>query len=115
MGYILPQGSILKRPIDWGCYHMAIYIGQGLVVHFGGPEKKAHDAVVHCEDLQTCANGRQWSVHAVPVNDSHGAAVCAEAIRLLLLGGANGWNGRYDLLTRNCEHFTTECFETLYR
>jgi hypothetical protein len=115
----LMPGTILKRPLDGFFlrlfyYHLGVYVGDGLVVHFNGEAKKSCNAVVRKETLRDFGNGKTVSVHAVPKSLEHGEAVCQEALRLHALGGANGWDYLYDFAWRNCEDFSKHCYQVAY-
>jgi hypothetical protein len=115
----LMPGTILRRVLGgfagWlSCFHVAIYLGNGLVIHFNGETKGNRNAVVRIDSLEEFANGRPVSVHGAPKNERHGEATCREARRLHDLGQANGWNYLYNFALHNCEDFCNHCYELAY-
>ncbi len=110
-------GTILKRSLGgwygWIYCHMGIYVGDGRVIHFNGEKQKSRNAVLRKDSLAKFADGRPVKVHAVPRNDAHARAVCAEAERLLR-EEQNDFNNRYHFVSNNCESFCVNCFEVRY-
>jgi hypothetical protein len=116
------RGSIVKRPLhgwytrlSWilGVYwHMGIYIGEGMVVHFNG-EKSSTNARVCSDSLEVFAAGERVVLHAGPRNIRHGEAICAEALRVLHHSN-NSFNNHYSFPFNNCEDFCVACYEVDY-
>src|SRR5690606_36720399 len=114
----ISPGTIIKRELfgwwGWCFWHMGVYVGNGMVVHFNGEIKKAKYARLILEPLESFARNQKWRVHVRPRNAAHGEAVCREALRLLELGSRSGFDGKYDLFWRNCEDFCVRCYQVAY-
>ena len=112
-------GAIIKRPLDppLGIIysHMGIYAGSGKVIHFDSPGSagKGEGSRVVRSSLAAFSAGRDIRLHASPASKSHAKAIVAEAERLRRTR-KNGFNDSYDLFFRNCESFTTHCYEVSY-
>jgi hypothetical protein len=116
------RGSIVKRPLQgwytwfsWivGVYwHMGVYVGDGMAVHFNG-EKSSTNARVCRDTLEAFSAGERVVLHAGPRNRRHGEAVCAEAERLLEQS-SNSFNNKYSFSFNNCEDFCVTCYEVDY-
>jgi hypothetical protein len=116
------RGSIVKRRLtEWYTWfswivgirwHMGIYVGSGMVVHFNG-EKKCMSACVCKEALEAFASGEEVVLHAPPKNGRHAAGVCGEAERLLQEAN-NCYNNNYCFVFNNCEDFCVACYEVAY-
>jgi Lecithin retinol acyltransferase len=110
-------GSILKRRLGgwYGqlYYHMGVYVGDGLVIHFNGEKQKTRHAVLRQDRLDTFADGKPVKLHAAPKNRAHARAVCEAALRHYQ-DEQNAFNNRYDFVCNNCESFCVHCFEVQY-
>lgn len=110
-------GSIIKRRIASIFWHMGIYIGDNKVIHFHNPKsKKGIDkgllgkgaATIRMDSLKSFANDNKVFIHAEPLDKEHGKDVIKKAKRFHK--NPREYNGKYDLMTKNCEHFATTCF-----
>lgn len=115
-GLRMRPGSIIKRDLDGAAgvlySHVGIFVGEGKVIHFDGEAFGDRDVRVREVSLPQFSKGRLHKVSAEPRSQKHGAAVVAEARRLL--GDPSTWNGTYNFAFRNCEDFAQHCFEVEY-
>ena len=106
-------GTILKRDLDGlpglAYSHVGVYVGLGRVIHFNGAPGAGTEATIEETSLHGFSKGRRLSELAVPESEGHGAAIAAEARRVL--SAPHSWNGRYNAAFRNCEDFAQHCFE----
>jgi len=104
----IPHGTIVKRPLKGHQKrsHFGIKQPDGRVGHYNGEAKKASNAVVAIVTLDEFLDGQETCfVFRFPQNQQHADAICQEVLRQIALGDRNGWDGRYSLLGRNCEHW----------
>ena len=85
-----------------GYVHHGIYVGDGLVVHYGGFDRSARRCPVECIPLRRFAAGNGIRVQADPDAIYTGIAVVERAWSRL-------GEDHYRLLTNNCEHFCSWC------
>lgn len=109
----IPLGSIVKRRLHGLAglffWHMGVYVGAGMVIHFGG-EKKPGDDTVRRDTLETFAAGRRVVLHAEPRDTAHSEAV-VDAAERLCADARNRFNGRYHFAHNNCEDFCVASYE----
>jgi hypothetical protein len=96
-----PVGAHIVTP-RLGYLHHGIYIGDGLVVHYGGWARGLRRAPVEEVTLDAFANGREIWVRSAAPSPFDSRAVIERARSRL---GEN----RYRLLTNNCRHFCEWC------
>ena len=113
----IKPGSIIKRRISGIFWHMGIYIGNNQVIHFHNPELGhgvdkgifgKNGATIRMESLDKFAEKGQVFIHAEPKNKKHAQKVIERAKNFYK--NPDEYNGKYNLLTKNCEHFATTCF-----
>jgi hypothetical protein len=113
----IKPGSIIKRRISKVFWHMGIYVGNNKVIHYHNPGrgKKADKgifgkggATIRMESMERFAEEGKVFIHAEPVDNAHGKEVIEKAKKFYK--NPRDYNGKYDLITRNCEHFATTCF-----
>lgn len=111
----IKPGSIIKRQIYGVFWHMGIYIGNGKVVHYHSPKGKHSEGIltqsnakIRKETLTKFADGKNVYLHAEPIDDKHGKSVVNKAEKFYK--NPKDYNGKYNLLTKNCEHFAATCF-----
>ncbi len=114
----IKPGTIIKRRISGIFWHMGIYIGNNKVIDYHNPDsgKKKSDksilgksnATIRKESLEKFADGKKVFVHAEPLNEDHGKEVIRKAAKFYR--NPRDYNGKYNLVTKNCEHFATTCF-----
>jgi hypothetical protein len=114
---VYPVGAVVGRPLSglWGLLgyrHVGVYVGAGRVIHFDGTPMERAGARLREDDIDAFSGGYDVSVYDAPRNPAHGAAVAAEARRLLR--EENHFDGRYDVVFNNCEGFTRHCFAVEY-
>ncbi|WP_081070058.1 efflux transporter outer membrane subunit [Burkholderia cepacia] len=85
-----------------GYSHHGIYVGDGLVIHYGGFDRSARRCPVECIPLHRFAENRSVRVQAEQDAAYTGTTVVERARSRL-------GEDRYQLLTNNCEHFCTWC------
>ncbi|MBM5584930.1 efflux transporter outer membrane subunit [Burkholderia pseudomallei] len=85
-----------------GYAHHGIYVGDGLVVHYGGFDCSARRSPVECISLRRFAASNTIQVQAEPDAIYTGIAVVERA-------WSRVGEDRYRLLTNNCEHFCSWC------
>lgn len=90
--------------------HHGIYVGYpDSVIHFEGPagdKKYTGPSRVRIVPWTEFARGARVSVVRLPDDDAHADMIIHRASR----GLCEGWD-HYNLLSRNCEHFSTWCVE----
>ncbi|MFT7617512.1 MAG: hypothetical protein ACI97A_001151 [Planctomycetota bacterium] len=110
-------GSVLKRDlvgVPGKVYsHVGIYIGAQQIIHFNGEFGSGSEAKIVKSSLEEFSKGRKIRVQAQPESIAHGQATCEEAHRVL--SNPNAWDGKYALVTKNCEDFTHHCFRARYQ
>ncbi len=110
-GEKLSAGCEVRRSFRGGVFfHTGIYVGKGRVVHFGerGPgEPLRAQQVAECS-LEEFSRGEKVRVGLQPRNPAHARAVVRQAYALLRKSD-NGFDGKYNLVLRNCEDFTRHC------
>jgi hypothetical protein len=113
----IKPGNIIKRRISRIFWHMGIYIGNDKVIHYHNPGrgKKADKgimgkgaATIRQESLEKFAEEGKVFIHAEPVDEAHGKEVIKKAKNFYK--NPRDYNGQYNLVTKNCEHFATTCF-----
>ncbi len=118
----IKTGSIIKRKISRIFWHMGIYIGNNQVIDYHNPDngKKKADkgilgksgATIRMESLEKFAEEGKVFLHAEPIDDAHGKECVKRAKNFYRNPG--DYNGKYNLVTKNCEHFATTCFGEEY-
>lgn len=113
----IKPGSIIKRRISKIFWHMGIYIGDDKVIHFHTPRsKKGADrgllgkgvAEIRMDSLERFANDDKVFIHAEPIDKEHAKDVIKKAKQFHK--NPREYNGKYDFIARNCEHFSSACF-----
>lgn len=84
--------------------HAAIYIGDGLVIHFNGePGGNKTDATIKKDTLERAANGQPFRVKKGPRNEEERQEIIDNAHRKL-------GNSGYKLYGNNCQNFCSWCY-----
>ena len=108
----LTAGCEIRRSFRGGMlFHTGIYVGNGRVVHFGERrpgEPLRTQRVAECA-LEEFSRGEKVRVGLQPRNPAHARAVVRRAYALLRKSD-NGFDGKYNLVLRNCEDFTRHCY-----
>ena len=113
----ITPGTIIKRRISGIFWHMGVYCGKGKVIHYHnrgtgkGAEKgilgKA-GATIRMEPMERFVEESEVFIHAEPVDEAHAREVVRRAKKFYR--NPRDYNGKYNLVTKNCEHFATTCF-----
>ena len=96
-----------------------MYVGgnRPSVIHYHNPGtgKKADKglvgksgAVIRKDSLDRFAEEKEVFVHAEPIDEVHAKQVIQKAKEFHK--NPHQYNGKYNLVTKNCEHFATTCF-----